>query len=105
LSACFALLSLPGHSLSLFEWLHLNWLGLPAFITDQLNTHKSASLVECVAELCGVKTTFGEKGKSGILLNMASRAEFLQNTEHRIRFVYTQKHCSWLNQVVAGSVS
>jgi hypothetical protein len=69
------------------------------FIADQLNTHKSASLVECVAELCGVKTALGEKGKSGILLNMASRAGFLQDTEHRIRFVYTPKHCSWLNQV------
>ena len=69
------------------------------FIADQLNTHKSASLVECAAELCGVKTALGEKGKSGILLNMASRAEFLQDTEHRIRFVYTPKHCSWLNQV------
>jgi len=50
------------------------------FIADQLNTHKSASLVECVAELCGVKTALGEKGKSGILLNMTSRAEFLQDT-------------------------
>ncbi|TAL53335.1 MAG: hypothetical protein EPN89_01670 [Methylovulum sp.] len=68
-------------------------------IADQLNTHKSVSLVECVAELCGVKTALGEKGKSGILLNMASRAEFLQDTGHRIRFVYTPKHCSWLNQV------
>jgi hypothetical protein len=69
------------------------------FIADQLNTHKSASLVGCLAKLCGVKTALGEKGKSGILLNMASRAEFLQDTEHRIRFVYTPKHCSWLNQV------
>ncbi|MDO9104709.1 MAG: transposase [Methylovulum sp.] len=75
------------------------------FIADQLNTHKSASLVECVAELCGVKTARGEKGKFGILLNMASRAEFLQDTGHRIRFVYTPKHCSWLNQVVVGSAS
>ncbi len=69
------------------------------FIADQLNTHKSTSLVEYVAELCGIKTELGEKGKSGILLNMASRAAFLQDTEHRIRFIYTPKHCSWLNQV------
>jgi len=52
-----------------------------------------------VAELCGVKDPLGEKGKSGILQSMDSRAEFLQDTEHRIRFVYTPKHCSWLNQV------
>jgi len=69
------------------------------FIADPLSTHKSASLVECVVELCGVTPALGEKGKSGILLNRASRAAFLQNTEHRIRFVYTPKHCSWLNQV------
>jgi hypothetical protein len=69
------------------------------FIADQLNTHKSASLVSCVTELCGIKTDLGEKGKSGILENMTSRAAFLQCPEHRIRFVYTPKHCSWLNQV------
>jgi transposase len=69
------------------------------FIADQLNTHKSASLVACVAELCGIKEALGEKGKSGILENMRSRATFLQCPDHRIRFVYTPKHCSWLNQV------
>ncbi len=69
------------------------------FIADQLNTHKSASLEACVAELCGIKEALGEKGKSGILENMVSRATFLQCPEHRIRFVYTPKHCSWLNQV------
>jgi len=24
---------------------------------------------------------------------------FLEDTSHRIRFVYTPKHCSWLNQI------
>jgi transposase len=69
------------------------------FIADQLNTHKSASLVKYVAELCGTKNLLGEKGQSGILENMASRAAFLQCPEHRVRFIYTPKHCSWLNQV------
>lgn len=69
------------------------------FIADQLNTHKSASLVKCVAELCGITTSLGEKGQSGILEKMTSRAAFLQCPEHRVRFVYTPKHCSWLNQV------
>jgi len=69
------------------------------FIADQLNTHKSAGLVELVAELCDVEEDLGKKGKSGILEDMNSRAEFLRDSKHRIRFVYTPKHCSWLNQV------
>jgi transposase len=69
------------------------------FITDQLNTHKSETLVKVVAELCGIKEELGIKGKSGILHTQASRAAFLQDESHRIRLVYTPKHCSWLNQV------
>lgn len=68
-------------------------------IVDQLNTHQSASLVECVAQRGGIDTDLGRKGKTGILQRMASRAAFLQDPAHRIRFVYTPKHCSWLNQV------
>lgn len=69
------------------------------FIADQLNTHKSASLVKWIAEECNIKDNLGEKGKTGILRDMASRTEFLQDENHRIRFIYTPKHCSWLNQV------
>lgn len=69
------------------------------FIVDQLNTHQSASLVELVAQHCASDTELGRKEKAGILKNMASRATFLQDPTHRIRFVYTPKHCSWLNQV------
>ena len=69
------------------------------FIADQLNTHQSESLVRWVASQIGYPDPLGEKGKSGILKSMSTRAEFLSNPEHRIRFVYTPKHCSWLNQV------
>lgn len=69
------------------------------FIVDQLNTHKSAGLVELIAELCGVEHDLGKKGESGILHGMASRQAFLEDNAHRIRFIYTPKHCSWLNQV------
>src|SRR3712207_2445578 len=68
-------------------------------ITDQLNTHQSESLVKWVAQQCGIDTDLGIKGEKGILKSMATRAEFLQDKNHRIRFVYTPKHSSWLNQV------
>ena len=70
------------------------------FIVDQLNTHKSASVVRLVAEKEGIQETeLGEKGKSGILQNMKTRQEFLENVNRRIRIIYTPKHCSWLNQI------
>lgn len=69
------------------------------FITDQLNTHQSASLVEWVARECGIADELGKKGKSGVLKSMPTRAAFLSEPSHRIRFVYTPKHTSWLNQI------
>lgn len=69
------------------------------FVVDHLNTHQSESLVRWVAAQCAIQDDLGVKGKSGILDSMNSRAAFLQDTTHRIRFVYTPKHTSWLNQV------
>ena len=69
------------------------------FVCDGLNTHKSESLVRFEAEQCGLPEELGSKGKSGILKNLESRAEFLHSEGHRIRFVYTPRHCSWLNQI------
>ena len=69
------------------------------FIVDQLNTHKSESLVKLVASSCGITTDLGVKGKEGILQSMESREAFLSDESHRIRFVYVPKHTSWLNQI------
>ena len=69
------------------------------FVADQLNTHKSERLVRFVAEQCGIDDDLGVKGKSGILENMKTRKRFLEAADHRIRFVYTPRHASWLNQV------
>lgn len=69
------------------------------FITDQLNTHKSESLVRLVAAQCGIDQDLGIKEKSGVLKSISTREEFLKDPSHRIRFIYTPKHTSWLNQV------
>lgn len=69
------------------------------FVADQLNTHMSESLVRLVAKRCGIDDDLGVKGRRGVLRSLPSRKKFLSNLRHRIRFVYTPRHCSWLNQV------
>lgn len=69
------------------------------FVTDQLNTHQSASLVEEIARRCGIAQDLGVKGEHGILKDIASRRSFLEDQSHRIRFVFTPRHASWLNQI------
>lgn len=69
------------------------------FITDQLNTHQSESLVRLVAARCGLPDDLGMKGKTGVLHSMDSRAAFLSDPTHLIQFLYVPKHTSWLNQV------
>lgn len=59
----------------------------------------SESLVRLVDNQCHLKLELGLKGYSGILKTMDSRREFLTDPAHRIQFVYTPKHCSWMNQI------
>ena len=68
-------------------------------VLDNLNTHKSEALVRIVAQHGVPDIDLGKKGRRGILQNLQTRADFLTNSEHRIRFVYTPKHCSWMNQI------
>ena len=69
------------------------------FVGDQLNTHKSESLVCLVAGFCGRTDDLGVKGKEGILASMQSREEFLSAPDKKIVFHYTPKHASWMNQI------
>lgn len=68
------------------------------FIADQLNTHKSESLVRFVADFCNDTQDLGVKGKGGILKSMKTREEYLMSNK-RIIFHYTPKHASWMNQI------
>ena len=69
------------------------------FIVDQLTTQKSEALVRLVASTCGLEADLGEKEKRGIVQSMQTRAAFLSDVSHRIRFMYTPKHTSWRNQI------
>jgi transposase len=70
-------------------------------VLDNLNTHSSEALVRLIARLEGIdETTLGDKKKrKGILGSMKTRKAFLSDRSHRIRFVFTPKHSSWLNQI------
>lgn len=72
------------------------------FILDNLNTHQSESLVRYVIKETKLRIpdeVLGVKGQSGILENQGTRKAFLEDPEHRIRFLFTPKHCSWLNDI------
>src|SRR5258707_7154 len=61
------------------------WAGW-VFIADNLNTHQSEGLVRYVARACGIEDDLGEKEKEGVLKSQGSRAAFLSDPSHRIRF-------------------
>jgi transposase len=69
------------------------------FVVDQLNIHQSEALVKLVAKELGIELELDRKGNLKHIKAMASRRTFLSDPTHRIRFVYTPKHTSWLNQV------
>lgn len=69
------------------------------FVVDNLDTHHAESLVRVVAGAIGYDEDLGKKYKQGILFSKKTRRAFLSDPTHRIRFVYTPKHCSWLNQI------
>lgn len=74
-----------------------NWI----FVVDNLNTHCGEAIVRTVAKLIGIEQeTLGDKKRRrGILKSTLTRREFLSDQSHSVRFVFTPKHSSWLNQI------
>lgn len=68
-------------------------------VVDNLDTHRSESLVRWVADQLQDTQELGEMSTRGILGSRKSRAAYLSDPSHRIRFVYTPRHASWMNQV------
>jgi len=52
-----------------------------------------------IGHRCGIENDLGVKGTQGVLKSNKTRGAFLEDPSHRIQFVYTPRHCSWLNQV------
>lgn len=73
--------------------------GVWIFVADRLNIHQSVSLVDLVAHQCGLTAEVARLRAQGGLKAMASRAAWLSDPTHRIQFVYTPTHTSWLNQI------
>ena len=69
------------------------------FVVDNLDIHRSESLVRYVADLAGCTADLGRKYVRGVLRSKSTRAAFLSDPSHPIVFHYTPKHASWMNQV------
>src|ERR1700682_1509352 len=64
------------------------------FVADNLDIHRSESLVRYVAERDAITEDLGGKYVCGVLRSRASRAGFLAGPAQSVGFHYTPKHAS-----------
>ncbi len=57
------------------------------------------ALVNFVAEQCGLAAEVAEWAAQRGFTSTVNRKMFLSDVTHRIQFVYTPTHTSWLNQI------
>ncbi len=69
------------------------------FVVEQLNIHQSMDLVDFVAQHCGLTAEVAERAAQRGFTSMVNRKMWLNDSTHRIQFVYTPTHTSWLNQI------
>jgi hypothetical protein len=63
-------------------------------VCNNLDTYMSEGATRFKLDLCGINEDLGEKGKSGILLSMATGEALLRGARHRIAFHFTPKYAS-----------
>ncbi len=68
-------------------------------VVDNLNTHCSEACVRYIAAIQEDESDLGRKGTRGILRSTKTRKDYLSDPNHRVRFIYLPRHCSWLNQI------
>src|SRR5262245_48292447 len=68
-------------------------------VTDHLNRHQAARLVQLVAEDDRLTHDLGPKGQRGLWPSLVTRGAFLTDPTHRIVLHYTPTHASWMNQI------
>ncbi len=66
-------------------------------VVDNLDIHRSESLVRRVAAASDLPDDLGANGKRGVLRTRQTRAAVLSDLTHRIVFHDTPKPCSWLS--------